>query len=73
MEILIAAAKRYHFDRDYLRGYGKNPATWLNGENWLNEAQQPPQQPAAPTPAAPPLPPRNGYDRAKTFGKRTPA
>jgi hypothetical protein len=37
IEILIEAAKRYHHDRDYLRGYGKNPATWLNGECWLNE------------------------------------
>ncbi|MFD8556646.1 winged helix-turn-helix domain-containing protein [Streptosporangium canum] len=38
IETLIEGAKRYHHDRDYRRGFGKNPATWLNGECWLNES-----------------------------------
>lgn len=48
-ELLIDAARRYHQDPNYLRGYGKNPATWLNAKCWLDEDT--------------PLPPSRAYDR----------
>lgn len=47
-EQLMNGLKRYMtLDRDYQRGYVKNPATWLNAEGWANEYTGPPPQQAA--------------------------
>lgn len=48
IEVLFTAAKRYREeDPHVLRGFIKNPATWLNKECWLDEIPTPQQaQPA---------------------------
>lgn len=37
-QALLTAAAAYRTDPQVLRGYGKHPATWLNGKCWLDEA-----------------------------------
>jgi hypothetical protein len=73
--VLVDAALRYRTDPQVLRGYGKHPATWLNGECWLDEAA--PAQDATGTDGSSqqglprPLPPRvGGYENARNFGRR---
>jgi hypothetical protein len=46
--VLVDAALRYRTDPQVLRGFGKHPATWLNGECWLDEPVLSPQMRAEP-------------------------
>lgn|GEM_PF-4301109 len=43
VSVLVDAALRYRTDPQFLRGFGKHPATWLNGECWLDEPAPSPQ------------------------------
>ena len=78
VQILFDAAKRYaETDPHVLRGFIKNPATWLNKECWLDEPA--PTAAATGTDGRPgqlptPLPPRvGGYENARNFGRRNQA
>jgi uncharacterized protein YdaU (DUF1376 family) len=39
-ESIIAGAQRYAADRQVIRGYAKDPATWLNGKGWQDEIEK---------------------------------
>lgn len=46
---MIDGARRAHGDADVLRGYARDPTSWLNQEGWKDEIDQSPQTPSTTT------------------------
>jgi len=47
-EVIIRGVERYRDDPNRQPGFTRNPATWLNGEGWLDEPE-PDRRPTAPS------------------------